>query len=81
MGDLIREEADKYQDFFNFMSKEHNLTLTISEMNEIVIQAQKLVDNLPSGQSEQFICPCCGSDKTYKTDAIHCKRCAVTTDI
>ena len=34
-----------------------------------------------SGQSEQFICPCCGSNKTYKTDAIHCKRCAVTTEI
>lgn len=26
-------------------------------------------------------CPCCGSDKTYKTDAIHCNRCAVTTEI
>lgn len=34
-----------------------------------------------SGQSEQFICPCCGSNKTYKTDAIHCNRCAVTTEI
>lgn len=33
------------------------------------------------GQSEQLICPCCGSDKTYKTDAIHCNRCAVTTEI
>jgi hypothetical protein len=28
-----------------------------------------------------FICPCCGSNKTYKTDAIHCNRCAVTTEI
>lgn len=34
-----------------------------------------------SQQSEQLICPCCGSDKTYKTDAIHCNRCAVTTEI
>ena len=33
------------------------------------------------GRSEQLICPCCGSDKTYKTDAIHCNRCAVTTEI
>lgn len=32
-------------------------------------------------RSEQFVCPCCGSDKTYKTDAIHCNRCAVTTEI
>ena len=34
-----------------------------------------------SERSEQLICPCCGSDKTYKTDAIHCNRCAVTTEI
>ena len=33
------------------------------------------------GQREQLVCPCCGSDKTYKTDAIHCNRCAVTTEI
>ena len=33
------------------------------------------------GQSEQFICPCCGSDKTYKTEAYHCNRCAVTTEV
>lgn len=33
------------------------------------------------GQSEQLVCPCCGSDKTYKTNAIHCSRCAVTTEI
>ena len=26
-------------------------------------------------------CPCCGSDKVYLTSAIHCKRCAVTTEI
>lgn len=33
------------------------------------------------GRSEQLVCPCCGSDKTYKTEAIHCNRCAVTTEI
>ena len=33
------------------------------------------------GRSEQFICPCCGSDKTYKTEAYHCNRCAVTTEV
>ena len=32
-------------------------------------------------QSEQFICPCCKSDKTYKTEAYHCSRCAVTTEV
>jgi hypothetical protein len=33
------------------------------------------------GESEQFICPCCGSDRTYKTEAYHCNRCAVTTEV
>jgi len=35
MEELIRKEADKYQEFFNFMSHEHNVILTISEMDEI----------------------------------------------
>lgn len=26
-------------------------------------------------------CPCCGSEKTYLTEAIHCNHCAVTTEI
>lgn len=26
-------------------------------------------------------CPCCGSNKTYETRAIHCNHCAVTTEI
>lgn len=30
MRNLTLEEADKYQDFFNFMSKQHNLTLTVT---------------------------------------------------
>jgi len=42
---------------------------------------EKLRKQAVVGQSEQLICPCCGSDKTYKTDAIHCNRCAVTTAI
>jgi hypothetical protein len=31
--------------------------------------------------NNSFICPCCGSDKTYNTEAIHCTRCAVTTEL
>ncbi len=34
---LIIEEADKYQEFFNFMSTEHNLILTINEMDKKLI--------------------------------------------
>jgi hypothetical protein len=40
------ELADKYQDFFSFMNQEHNLILTISEMNEIIHEANKLQEQL-----------------------------------
>lgn len=40
--DIVREMADKYQDFFDFMYQEHNLILTIDEMNEIVYEVEKL---------------------------------------
>lgn len=46
--DLLRELADKYQEFFNFMSQEHDLTLTIEEMDEILYEALKLNENLKS---------------------------------
>ena len=38
--------ADKYQNFFNFMNQEHDLILTIDEMNEIVSEVEKLKDKL-----------------------------------
>ena len=40
------EIADKYQQFFNFMNQEHDLILTIEEMDEIVFEAQRLVKKL-----------------------------------
>lgn len=67
-------------------------TQTYEEINDMFNQLKEKLDIAESelkklrvtdvsGQSEQLICPCCGSDKTYKTDAIHCNRCAVTTEI
>lgn len=50
--------------------------ITLQEAHELILCLFDVV-----GRSEQLICPCCGSDKTYKTDAIHCNRCAVTTEI
>jgi hypothetical protein len=37
------ERADSYQDFFNFLSQEHNLICTIEEMDEIIHEAQIFV--------------------------------------
>lgn len=40
------EIADKYQEFFNFMNQEHDLILTIEQMDQIVFEAQRLVKKL-----------------------------------
>lgn len=42
--DIHREKADKYQGLFNLMNNEHGLILTITEMDEIIIEAQKVVN-------------------------------------
>jgi len=55
------EIADKYQEFFNFMSREHNLILTIQEMDEIRYEIQKLESNLKSEQLDN--CTFCGKCK------------------
>jgi hypothetical protein len=34
-----------------------------------------------SDAAEKLPCPCCSSLDTYYTQAIHCNRCAVTTEI
>lgn len=39
------EVADQYQGLFNLLSKEHGLILTISEMDEIVIEAAKISES------------------------------------
>jgi Ca2+-binding EF-hand superfamily protein len=43
---INKELADKYQEFFNFFSQEHNLTLCLSEMHEILLEAKKLESKL-----------------------------------
>lgn len=41
VASVHREVADSYQPLFNFFSQEHNLILTITEMDEIVLEVQK----------------------------------------
>ena len=43
MNKIAREQADLYQDFFNFLNQEHNLICTIEEMDEIIHEAQTFV--------------------------------------
>jgi len=63
--------------------------LKAAQQDSYVQSTQNVIDELELAlrqrpvisRSEQFICPCCGSDKTYKTEAYHCNRCAVTTEV
>ena len=43
MNKIAREQADLYQDFFNFLSQEHNLICTMEEMDEIIHEAHIFV--------------------------------------
>ena len=49
------EIADKYQEFFNFMSSEHNLILTIEEMDEVIFMALKFKEEFDDSNMELAI--------------------------
>lgn len=59
------EAADKYQEFFNFMSQEHDLILTIEQMDEILSEAQKLVKKLTI---PAVVCSSCGAENSIRWD-------------
>ena len=56
--DIIKETADKYQPLFNLMSEEYGLTLTMSEMDDIITKVdevkQLFITNVV-GRSEQLL--------------------------
>ena len=68
------ELADKYQEFFDFMSQEHNLTLTISEMNEILSEAKKLESKLHQPNVISSVCGGC-AESTGETKLWCCNHC------
>lgn len=49
------EIADKYQEFFNFMRSEHNLILTIEEMDEVIFMALKFKEEFDDSNKELAI--------------------------
>ncbi|MBT8244554.1 hypothetical protein [Winogradskyella sp.] len=79
MNKIAREQADLYQDFFIFLSQEHNLTCTIEEMDEIIHEAQTFVKKfdianvvVPKGT----LCCMCEKEKAnIGYDMRFCKSC------
>jgi hypothetical protein len=80
--EFIKKNYPKYNEDFVHTDIEIN-GCRLEELLEEYHQAKlKLLGiGVVVGRSEQFICPCCGSDKTYKTEAYHCNMCAITTEV
>ena len=76
MSDVIKEIADKYQEFFNFLTQEHNITATISEMDEILSESKKLSSLLESENK----CNCKFPIRIY-VDKNICLDCSKPNDI
>ena len=67
MNKIAREQADLYQDFFNFLSQEHNLICTMEEMDEIIHEAHTFVKKFDIANivvKKGTLCDVCGSDNT-----------------
>ena len=48
MGLISTEHANKYQRLFNFMNQEHDLILTCEQMDEIISESQKFIEEYNS---------------------------------
>ena len=68
--DIVREIADKYQDFFNFMNQEHDLILTIDEMNEIVYEVEKLKEKFDDNDFLEIKKPQFPEDRKVISDTV-----------
>jgi hypothetical protein len=64
MSDISKEQEEAYQDFFNFMSKKHDLKLNQEQMDDIVWESQILNSeldisdgkfNIPDNREFRFI--------------------------
>jgi len=60
--------ADYYQGLFNLMHNEHGLTLTISEMDEIISESQKVVNKISAANSSDGDVMRRFSDKARETN-------------
>lgn len=63
----VKKEANKYQEFFDFMLEQHGLTLTISEMDEIIYMSNGVVKRAKRG--------CNHGDFSIINGIFQCKKC------
>jgi len=76
------EQAERYQELFNLMSKEHGLTLTMTEMDDIISEVEKLKQSSifgvvqPSAEVCEHEMKLCYSN--IATDVMECTKCGYT---
>lgn len=73
MRDIPREIADKYQGLFDLLNQEHDLILTIEEMDEIILEVQKLVENFSIAPVSNCLHP--DNNIVSDLDGLFCMEC------
>lgn len=63
------------EDIYKICTKLNNGQIAVTQATE------QLLILFSGNHCDKLVCPCCGSDKTYLTNAIHCSRCDTTTEI
>lgn len=70
---------DKYQEFFDFMIQEHDLILTKGQIDDIVFEAQRLVEKIAKSISGVSVSYCIENNEFehyMDIDAIgYCPKC------
>ena len=77
-GGVLSKQQEFWGEQLKSQGVEWYVCFTFQEFMDIL--------NLKNGcsggrQIEQIVCPCCGSNRTYRTEAIHCDICAVISEI
>jgi len=78
------ETAQTFQEHASMMGDMLQLFLISDDpagMLKRMIEVEKELHENACAAAEDFICPTCGSSKTYKTEAYHCSRCAETVEV
>jgi hypothetical protein len=55
--------------------------LIFGDVFEFLIMKDGVYMEIVASTKTKMICPHCGGDKPYPTAAMHCNRCAMTTEI
>jgi hypothetical protein len=70
----MEDVSELYQDFFSFLCREHNIICTISDMQEILTEANKLQEKIIKSYCEHFF-PCIWNEEFDIIGYGKCEKC------